>query len=444
MNNAYKYLSDKISNNDTLVVAISGGPDSMALLHLILSLRKDKNIKIICAHVNHNTGRIGQLEEEEYVRNFCIENNIIFELMKIESYESDNFESQARDKRYNFFEELINKYGSKYLLTAHHGDDLIETILMRIVRGSSLRGYAGFKMESVINNYTILRPLICVTKDEIITYNERNNIKYFIDNTNYDDNYTRNRYRKYILPKLKEENKHVNIKFYEFSKNLLECSNYIEITVNKIYSNIYNDNKLNLDELKNLDKFIAIRVLSKILDNIYKEKINLLNKKHLENIYNLAISNKSNSKLSLPNNINVIKKYSAMSFEKNVQVSNYKYEINNDIKLENDNTIKIVDSSETDSNFICRLNKNDVCFPLFVRNKKDGDKMYVKGLNGRKKVKDIFIDSKIPMIDREKWPIVVDSNDVIVWIPGLKKSKFDKTKQEKYDIIFKYQLKEDL
>ena len=115
-----------IDKSEHLVVATSGGPDSMALLHLL----KNNNYKVICAHVNHNLRKVSD-EEDIFVENYCKENNIIFEGMKIDSYKNNKFtEAEAREKRYNFFETLLKKYKSKLLLTAHHGDDLIETILI--------------------------------------------------------------------------------------------------------------------------------------------------------------------------------------------------------------------------------------------------------------------------------------------------------------------------
>lgn len=106
--------------------------------------------------------------------------------------------------------------------------------------------------------------------------------------------------------------------------------------------------------------------------------------------------------------------------------------------LPNGKHLEVVDSCNTNGNDICRLSSLDVSLPLYVRTRKHGDKMSLKGTNGHKKVKDILIDSKIPMKDRELWPIVVDSKDTIVWIPGLKKSKFNKQKSDKCDIIIKY------
>ena len=438
MKEAYLYLNKLLKDSDKIVIATSGGPDSMALLYLTMQVKK--NIKIICAHVNHNTGRVGQNEEQEYVKNFCKKNNIIFETMKIENYSDDNFENEARNKRYEYFDKIIKKYEAKYLLTAHHGDDLMETILMRIVRGSSLKGYAGFMKETQKKNYKVIRPLIEVTKDDILKYNEQNQIKYFIDKTNYDENYTRNRYRKNILPKLKEEDKNVHLKFYKFSKILNEYNNYIDKEVENKLKKIYVDNTLDLDLLKKEEKIIALKIINIILENIYQENLFLITDIHSLMIYELAFNKKANTKINLPNNLIVSKNYNKLKFIKEEeQKDEYEVEIIDYVKLPNNHQINVIESIDSDSNYICRLSKKDVLFPLHVRNRKDGDKMEIKGLNGTKKINDIFINSKIVTEERNKWPIVVDSKGTIVWLPGLKKSKFDKTKDEKYDIILKYQ-----
>ncbi len=438
MKEAYLYLNKLLKDNDKIVIATSGGPDSMALLYLTMQVKK--NIKIICAHVNHNTGRVGQNEEQEYVKNFCKKNNVIFETMKIENYSDDNFENEARNKRYEYFDKVIKKYEAKYLLTAHHGDDLMETILMRIVRGSSLKGYAGFMKETQKKSYKVIRPLIEVTKDDILKYNEQNQIKYFIDKTNYDENYTRNRYRKNILPKLKEEDKNVHLKFYKFSKILNEYNNYIDKEVENKLKKIYADNTLDLDLLKKEEKIIALKIINIILENIYQENLFLITDIHSLMIYELAFNKKANTKINLPNNLIVSKNYNKLKFIKEEeQKDEYEVEIIDYVKLPNNHQINVIESIDSDSNYICRLSKKDVLFPLHVRNRKDGDKMEIKGLNGTKKINDIFINSKIVMEERNKWPIVVDSKGTIVWLPGLKKSKFDKTKDEKYDIILKYQ-----
>ena len=141
MKDVYKFLDSlHIKKEDIITVAVSYGPDSMFLLNLLNN--KYKENKIICCHVHHNHRKESDLEKEK-LEKFCMKNNIIFEFMKIDKYKNNKFtEEEAREKRYEFFDEVLKKYNSKYLFTAHHGDDLVETILMKISRGSTIKGYS--------------------------------------------------------------------------------------------------------------------------------------------------------------------------------------------------------------------------------------------------------------------------------------------------------------
>ena len=205
------YLKSLLKDNDTIVVGLSGGPDSMCLLDVIKSLNKE--IKIVCAHINHNI-RKESFEEQEFIKNFCKKNNLIFETTTFDKKREDQDynELELREKRYNYFETIIKKYKAKYLFTAHHGDDLVETILMRISRGSNLKGYTGFQIETKKKDYKVIKPLIFLTKEDINTYNQDHNIPYVIDKTNEEDNYTRNRYRHNVLPFLKSENQNIHLR----------------------------------------------------------------------------------------------------------------------------------------------------------------------------------------------------------------------------------------
>ena len=441
MDKAYEFLMKEvhIKYGDTLVVGVSGGPDSMALLHLLASIKKALDIEVICAHVNHNTGRPGQLEEQKFVEKYCKNNNIIFEGMIIEDYGDDNFHNEARSKRYNYFGKIVKEYNAKYLLTAHHGDDLIETILMRIVRGSTLRGYSGFSKIVKFEDYTILRPLINVTKDEIFEYNKNNNIAFVQDASNQKDVYTRNRFRKYIVPEFKKEDPNVHNKFYKFSTTLLEYNDYIDKQVEKKIANIYVQNTLKIDEFLKEEKVIQMKIIYYILEHIYQDDLMLITDNHAELLHQLITSKRANAYIYLPNNLKAIKSYGTLTFvNEEMTKDEYEIEIINYLNLPNGKNIEVVSSSSDTSNNTCRLSSKDVKMPLRVRTRVDGDKISVKGMIGSKKVSDIFIDCKIPMHDRNIWPVVVDSNNTVVWLPGLKKSKFDKSKEEKYDIILKY------
>ena len=143
MKETEEFLNSILKDNTKIVLGLSGGPDSMCLFHVLNSLKDKYNLEIICAHVNHNTRKENQ-KERDFVKEYCLKNKAIFEEMTISEYKNNKFtESEAREKRYAFFDQVMQKYKASYLMTAHHGDDLIETILMRMVRGSNLKGYIG-------------------------------------------------------------------------------------------------------------------------------------------------------------------------------------------------------------------------------------------------------------------------------------------------------------
>lgn len=430
-----KKLDKTIKENETVITATSGGPDSMALLNLLIKLSKTKKITIICAHVNHNLRKESQ-EEAIMVKKYANENNLIFEKMEINHYEG-NTENYARTQRYNFFEKLIKKYNATYLLTAHHGDDLTETILMRMVRGSSLKGYSGFQEITDNGTYKIYRPLITKTKDELLNYVKTNNIPYAVDKTNFSEEYTRNRYRLNILPILKKENKSVHLKFLKFSETLKLYDDHINKEVNEKLNKIYQKNNLNLNLFENEDELIKRKILYKILNDLYYKNISLITDNHVELILNIIESPRPNLKINLPNKVLVIKNYQNLYFTKNTEIKPYSFTFENKVILPND---KILIKEETDdtSNYTIRLNSKELSMPLIVRTRQNGDKMEIKNLNGHKKIKDIFIDEKISESDRNNWPILTDQNNQIIWLPGLKKSKFDKQKHENYDIIIRY------
>ena len=164
-----------------------------------------------------------------------------------------------------------------------------------------------------------------------------------------------------------------------------------------------------------------------------------LTDRHVDLLEQLIFSQRPNASIMLPHNIRAVKSYQFISFERETHsISNYEIELKDSIQLSSGAMISLVEKEEKDNNDVCRLCIADVKLPLRVRNRRPGDKIAVKGLDGHKKLKDIFIDEKIPRSLRDVWPIVVDATGMIVWLPGIKKSKFDKTKQEKYDIILRY------
>lgn len=436
MKDTNEILKKYLKPQDIVVAAISGGPDSMALLTSLLAFREHTPIQIICAHVNHKVREESEAEAV-FVKDFCEKNNIIFEYMCIEHYEQENFHSYARKLRYQFFEELIHKYHASYLMTAHHGDDLMESVLMRIARGSSLKGYKGFSLYQEREEYTIIRPLIQETKESILEYIKQNQIDYVTDASNMKDVYTRNRYRKYVLPILKKENRNVHLKFLKFSQTLEETEAYIERQIDKVYNQVYVNDQIELTTLLREDKFMQKRIIMKYLESVYGEELYLITDKHVASIFAFIHSFMKNGEIMLPKKKKLLKRDWSLFFEKEVPAS-YSFVFHEKQVLPNEKTIEKVSKCLENGNDICRLYSQDISLPLVIRTRKDGDKMQVKNLNGTKNIGDIFTDLKIPLEERDVWPIVLDQEDNIVWLPGLKKSKFDIEKDGKYDIILRY------
>ena len=264
-----KLIKEKL-NNKKVLLACSTGVDSMVLLDLLL--KHANNCQIIISHINHQK-RKQSILEEEYIIKYCEEKKIKCYVKKLEYYEEGNFQEWARIQRYEFFEEIIEKEGIDYLLTAHHADDNLETIIMRLLKSSSLKGYAGIEKEIKKENYSILRPLLDHSKNEIITYAKENNIFYYQDESNFSDDYTRNRIRKYITPILLEENPNLYQAINYYSQTILDANQLLEkekVSFIKNHVLVKNNNELeiiefNISEYLKLSDYLRVQVLFRIL-----------------------------------------------------------------------------------------------------------------------------------------------------------------------------------
>ena len=438
MKETIAYLNSLLKDNDTIVIGLSGGPDSMCLLDILESL--NKNIKIVCAHINHNI-REESKEELIFIEDYCKKKNLVLETTTFEkkSATQDYNELELREKRYAFFGKVINKYKAKYLFTAHHGDDLVETILMRMTRGSNLKGYTGFQIETIKDNYKVIKPLIFMTKDEITIYNEENNIPSVKDKTNDEDNYTRNRYRHNILPFLKGENKNIHLKYLKFSRELQKYYNYVDKVINQEIAKRYHKKILDIQEFTRLDKLIQEKIIEYVLDDNYIDNLYLVNDKHTNLILNIINNPKPNIEINLPDNLRITKSYNKLKITRNKKNNNdYMIVLEKNTLLPNGRKITMIENNDNNSNFCIKLNSEELSLPLYVRTRKEGDKIIIKNMTSPKKIKDIYIDNKLSKEERDSQPLLVDNKGEIIWIPGIKKSKFDKAKNENYDIILWY------
>lgn len=423
-----------------IVVGVSGGIDSMALLYYLHSLRETMGLQLIVAHVDHMFRGEESYGDLCFVKQICSKLNVIFEGEQIDvgNYQQEHkigVQVAARDCRYAFYEKIMKKYDASLLALAHHGDDQVETILMRLMRGSSYSGYGGMESKRPFGTGAVIRPFLCVTKAEIEMYCAEKHIPYRQDPSNAKDEYMRNRIRKYILPFMKEENPNVHERFRVFSEQLKEEDAFLQelsrVEMNKVIKK-KDDNCviISISALLSLPKTLQWRGIHLILNYLYKNNTHDLLSIHIRDILTIFKQGAASNELFLPNGLKLIRSYDEgiFTFQTEVDAPFYHslmedgiiYGDGWEIKVRFTNTLPIEKSPYL---FVCQ--KEVVQLPIVVRNRQPHDRLEVKGMNGTKKVKSIFIDKKVSRNLREKWPIVTDSGGRLLWIPMLQKSIFE-------------------
>lgn len=276
-------VKDILENSPKLVIGLSGGVDSILLFHRLLSLYKNK---LVVAHVNHGFRNESE-EEYNFVENLCKDSEVKFYGTKLDvlQYKKDNNissdEKAARDLRYEFYEEVLKKENTDVLVLGHHGDDLVEGVLMRLVSGASGKGLISMtKLNLIKEGLLVVRPLLYMSKSDI--YNEANNLglEWREDSSNTENKYTRNRYRNNILPLLKEENEKVHSNFLRYSELKKEEESYFDSIVNdRLDKNIINNNgiyTINKDFWLKENVVIKRRLLLKIVKDLGLDYANVL------------------------------------------------------------------------------------------------------------------------------------------------------------------------
>ena len=381
----------KYNKNDTYLLACSGGPDSMALLSMLIN----NSFKVIVAHVNYKT-RDESDSEEQLVKDFCSQHNIKCYVSIFDHNYKGNFEDAARKFRYKFFEKIYFENNCSGLFVAHHKDDLIETYLLKKQRNVVNESYL-IKEQTIINKMNVIRPLLLnFYKEDLLKYCNNNNIPYGIDKTNFMDIHLRNVIRKKLLTLDKEE---IYKKALEEEENLINTRN----------------------EVKKYLKYYPVYLISSLSDKsdlwlmiFLYESCDIKYKRYVNKSLLLTLKDFINSdKPSLIKNVNssyyLIKKYNEISYVFIEENECYQYILN---KLEYIVTphFKIVDKGLK----MHGIYVSDDDFPLTIRSYKNDDKIKLK--EGNKKITRLFIDKKVPLFERNKFPVIENKNHEIIFV----------------------------
>lgn len=436
------YIKDNnlIKSGDKVLVALSGGPDSVCLLNILYNLKAELNIEVGAAHLNHLLRDKDAFEDEEYVKTLCKSLDIpcFVKRVDINKYSKDkkmSSEMAGRDARYNFFDDIVKDEGYTKIATAHNANDQAETILFRLMRGSGIEGLCGIK----VRRDKIIRPILCLSRKEVEEYIEINNLKPRIDKTNFEKIYNRNKIRLDMIPYIKENfNEDIIQTLNRMSVLLQKDNEFIENSARSFYEKHcieQSDYFIIKKEMFDNKEAVVTRVIRYALTNFSKTHYDF-EMKHIYEICNLA-KNNSGKAIDLPNKIYAENIYGDIYIKERININNIdvkqeivvnKNEINGKkIFFDNENIefSLLKNDSNLDlnqNNLIKYFDFDKINDSISLRKRKNGDKIIPLGMKGSKKIKDLFIDMKVPKEERDCIPLLCfDEN--ISWIVGIRVSE---------------------
>ena len=420
---------------DTLVIGLSGGADSTALLDLLATL-PGFPLHLVAAHLNHCLRGADSDADEKFCRDLAARYAIPFESRRVDvmakaSGESLNLEDAGRRARIAFFDELVRNWQAAGVVLAHHADDQAETVLMRLLRGSGMRGLAGMTHR---NGRGYIRPLLDITRGELEAYLAGRDLAWREDASNLDTSYLRNRIRHELLPLLEGYNPAIRARLTTSAALLADEDTLLEQLADKIAGQActLNGNTLVCDikvltgQPAPLQRRVFRQLLERLAGNLHH-----FSHLHIAALVHLLESPRPNAGLTLPQDISVVREYGSLLLRRG------------DVRIQPDTAELIITGPgrytlpgggqlsvipEPSAPDFAALPPDHACFdldrapfPWRVRTFRAGDRIVPLGMNGSKKVKEIFIEAKVPLSRRRTIPLLF-SGDTLIWVCGLRTS----------------------
>lgn len=439
----YQSFPKKRLKNQAILLAVSGGVDSMVLLDLFEKCSSESSLKFGVAHVNHGLRKESN-QEENFLRDYCQIRGIPFFSTRWEegATASTNVEARARTFRYQFFLELLNHENYDCLATAHHADDQAETILMRLIKGGFLQNLSGIKTERVFDRYKLIRPFLHFSKRDIKQYAKENQLMWFEDATNLQGDYFRNRIRQEVVPLMKKENPQFLTQVAHLSEQINEANNLIGEVVAAHFAEVFEQIEediweIRLVEFRKCSKSLQYYLLYELFQRQGLLRIAKLNFATIKQVQKLLLGDEGKKVLHLSHGFRLVKSYQTAQLRRQEVAES---SLSQSPVFLNENQWQQLSSNEAMGLFLEQepmvlpeelkgWTQQDSCvissktpLPLCVRKRQPGDKMVMDVRGHTKKISRIFIDQKIEAEHRLQSWVVTDYSDKILWLVPFRKS----------------------
>ena len=416
------------SGGEKILIGLSGGPDSVCLLHVLNNLEDTFMLNLHAVYINHGLRPDETDMEIEFCKNLCESLNVPFitKSIDVQSYaekQKMNRQEAARQLRYSTFEEIVYEINAHRVALGHTANDQAETLLMRLFRGSGPTGLSG--IPPVRGN--IIRPLIEIERKEIEKFLDDGKINFIVDSSNLKKNYLRNKIRLSLIPMLKEFNPNIIESLSRTAAIFREEEKYFEVIVAKTMMKLISRKsdtriELFLAPLEIMNKVIMRKVLRKAMEET--KRLRGISFLHIEDMIELIQNGKPGDRLHLPGGIRIIKEYSTLilTSEPPVKLNMYTLTIPGETILKEagilikasieDREIK-VDELKAEATTSAFFDADKLLLPLTVRPRKSGDFFYPLGFGRRKKLQDFYVDEKVPRDERDRIPLIISGEDIL-------------------------------
>lgn len=428
-----------IEKGDKSLIALSGGADSIFLLYFLLKFRKRFGIDVAAFHLNHKLRGKSANDDEKFCIRFCSDNKIELihtskDVKSLSKKMKISVEEAAREIRYSELMKTASKLKCNKIATAHNASDNVETILLNLVKGSGVKGLTGIP----VKRQNIIRPVLCLTSDEIRKYLHANKIPFRIDESNLQSEYERNFLRNEIIPKLKRKlNQRLEEKINNTARIISDLNSFVEKQSAKFVKNSIQFSKdeieVSTEAFNKLDKSLSTIILKTVIENNFEIELSSENIYAILELFNLqtgrTVQLKQNVFVSKERNKLVIRKRDLRKKEKPVQ----KIRVGQSLKI-GGRTISITEVNRkmikfTSNKSIEFISADDLKENFTIRKWKAGDKFQPFGMKGTKKISDYLADEKIPSSEK-KDQLVLTDEEKIIWVIGLRIDERFKVKRE--------------